>query len=120
MESDQINQQEIIDRIYRYTAHLMMRERRSALETRKILIEHGIDDHNAFTIVNNLKTQMSETRKEGARRNMFHGGLLCVGGILVTAATYTAASGGGIYIVASGAILFGAIRFIKGLASYYP
>jgi len=57
-----------------------------------------------------------ESKKEKANKDMLHGALWCVGGIIVTAITYSAASGGGTYIVAWGAILFGAIQFLKGLA----
>jgi hypothetical protein len=46
-----------------------------------------------------------------------YGGLWCVGGIIVTAVTYSAASGGGSYVVAWGAILFGAIQFFRGLTA---
>jgi hypothetical protein len=44
------------------------------------------------------------------------GGVICVIGILVTAATYSAAShGGGHYFVAWGAIVFGGFQFLRGL-----
>lgn len=49
---------------------------------------------------------------------MFHGAIWCIGGILVTFVTYAAAAnspGGGTYIVAWGAIIFGARRFFQGL-----
>jgi hypothetical protein len=51
-------------------------------------------------------------------RNMVVGGIWCVGGILVTVITYSAAASsptGGRYFVAWGAIIFGAIQFFKGL-----
>lgn len=44
------------------------------------------------------------------------GAIICVVGILITAVTYSAASGGGTYVVAWGAIVFGAVRFFKGLS----
>jgi len=47
-----------------------------------------------------------------AKRNIVVGGLWCLGGIVVTAATY---SSGGRYVVAWGAILFGGIQLIRGL-----
>ena len=50
-----------------------------------------------------------------ARRDMLVGGLWCLGGIAVTVLTYSAASGGGTYFVAWGAIVFGAIQFFRGL-----
>jgi hypothetical protein len=54
-----------------------------------------------------------------ARRNMREGGIWFIGGIIVTGFTYAGASGprGGVYVVAWGAILFGGIRFLRGLLS---
>jgi hypothetical protein len=46
---------------------------------------------------------------------MATGGVVCAVGVLVTAATYTAASAGGHYVIAWGAIVFGAFQFLKGL-----
>ncbi len=40
------------------------------------------------------------------------------GGIAVPLYTYSAAAGGGVYIVAWGAILFGGSQFLKGVAHY--
>jgi hypothetical protein len=53
--------------------------------------------------------------RAAANKNMLVGGLWCAGGILVTALTYSAASGGGSYVVAWGAIVFGGIQFFRGL-----
>jgi len=52
-----------------------------------------------------------------AKRKMKRGALWCVGGIAVTLLTYTLATGGGSYIVAWGAIIFGAIEFFQGYAA---
>lgn len=49
------------------------------------------------------------------KRRMLYGALWAVGGTLVTTITYSAASGGGVYIIAWGAILFGIIDFFVGL-----
>jgi hypothetical protein len=47
---------------------------------------------------------------------MITGAVICVIGIVVTAVSYSSASeGGGSYVVAWGAIIFGAIRFFRGL-----
>ena len=54
-----------------------------------------------------------------ARKNMLFGALWCGGGILVTALTYSAAASGpgdGSYVVAWGAIVFGALQFFRGVA----
>ncbi len=56
--------------------------------------------------------------KQGKRR-MLTGALWAIGGTVVTLFTYGAASnGGGSYVVAWGAILFGIIDFIRGFADY--
>ena len=53
----------------------------------------------------------------GGGRDMVVGAIWCIGGILVTALTYGAAAsspGGGRYVIAYGAIIFGAIQFLRG------
>lgn len=52
-----------------------------------------------------------------AQRDLLVGGVVCVIGVVVTVVTFSAASGpgGGRYVVAWGAILFGGIQFLKGL-----
>ena len=50
---------------------------------------------------------------------MLHGGFWCLGGILVTVFSYIGAANsrsGGTYIIAWGAIVFGAIYFLQGLS----
>jgi hypothetical protein len=46
------------------------------------------------------------------------GGGVAVAGGLITLATYSAASGGGIYVVTWGALVFGGDQFLKGLYQY--
>jgi hypothetical protein len=58
---------------------------------------------------------LPEKTKALGRKNMISGALWCIGGIIVTVATLNAASNGGTYIIAWGAILFGAVQFIQGL-----
>jgi hypothetical protein len=57
-----------------------------------------------------------KANRQAARKNMAIGSIWCIGGTLVTALTYQAASGGGHYVIAWGAIIFGAIQFLGGLA----
>ena len=62
------------------------------------------------------KPVATPTPHDTAMRNIVVGGMWCVGGIIVTAATYNAVKdSGGHYIIAWGAILFGGIQFLKGL-----
>jgi hypothetical protein len=54
--------------------------------------------------------------QSAAKRNMVFGGILFAVGLMITVGSYSAAEGGGgRYVVAWGAMIFGAIRFIYGL-----
>jgi hypothetical protein len=59
--------------------------------------------------------RIRDALRAAAERDMRVGGLWCLGGIVVTAVTYSAASGGGSYVIAWGAIVFGGIQFIRGV-----
>lgn len=52
-------------------------------------------------------------------KHMIYGFLWAAGGIIVTAVSYSAvAESGGTYVVAWGAVVFGAIEFLIGLVGY--
>jgi hypothetical protein len=53
-----------------------------------------------------------------AVRNMVIGALSFCGGIAVTVGTFIMAPPTGVFIVAWGAILFGAVQFIRGVLQY--
>jgi hypothetical protein len=58
--------------------------------------------------------------RAAAKRMMLFGALWCIGGIAVTAITYSMASespGGGTFVIAWGAILFGFVQFLRGLTA---
>jgi hypothetical protein len=82
----------------------------------EVLRAQGFDAATASAIVERADAAKNERRVAG-RRHMILGGVICAIGIVVTIATYTAAenAGGGSYVVAWGAIVFGAIRFVRGL-----
>jgi hypothetical protein len=57
--------------------------------------------------------------QSAAKRNMVFGGILFAVGLMITVGSYSsAADGGGRYIVAWGAMIFGALRFIYGLVRF--
>ena len=71
------------------------------------------------TAVKNTFDLQKRANREVARKNMAYGAIWCIGGTLVTALTYQAASeGGGHYIIAWGAIVFGGFQFLRGLAQF--
>ena len=59
-----------------------------------------------------------KSARVGAAKSLWIGIGLCVIGLVVTIASYNAASGGGKYLFAWGPILFGAIYFVRGLFHY--
>ena len=117
MENQNVEQQKAVNQIYEYAANHMVKEKKSAIETKNALIAQGLDEESASVVVANLEQQIKQAKKERANKDMLYGALWCIGGIIVTAITYSAASGGGTYVIAWGAILFGAIQFIKGVVN---
>lgn len=112
MENQDLEVQELVNKIYEYAADLMFEQKVSPSETKEILIEQGLAPEDADIVISNLQAQMRGV----ANKNMLYGALWCIGGLLVTALTYAAASeGGGTYVVTWGAVIFGAIQFFKGL-----
>jgi hypothetical protein len=86
---------------------------RAAVE--EVLRSWGFDAAAASAIVERAN-QLKDERRVAGRRHMIMGAVVCVIGIVVTAVSYSAAEGGGgSYVVAWGAIVFGAIQFFRGL-----
>jgi hypothetical protein len=81
------------------------------------LTDRGLDSEAATAVVRQLEQSKSEANKRAGEKNMLFGALWCIGGIAFTALTYRAAAnpGGGRFVVAWGAILFGGIQFVRGL-----
>ena len=86
-------------------------------EIQKGIMENGLDEEHSILIIKSLESKAKEIL-DAHDTNMIVGGLICTVGIAITLWTYSAAAtGGGSYIVAWGAILFGAIRFFRGLSN---
>lgn len=83
-----------------------------------------IQNQQVVTSTTNIAEAVAETPEDRQAlakkysRKMVSGILWAVGGTIVTAATYSAASHGGRYFIAWGAILFGIIDFFQGLAGW--
>ena len=114
-QREKIDQQEIVNQIYGFTADMLYNQKKSIEETKAALIENGLRAEDADVVIANLPNQYKQEKREAGNKNMLYGALWCVGGLLVTILTYSAASDGGTYFVAWGAVIFGAIRFFKGL-----
>ena len=114
-QREKIDQQEIVNQIYGFTADMLYNQKKSIEETKAALIENGLRAEEADVVIANLQNQYKQEKREAGNKNMLYGALWCVGGLLVTILTYSAASDGGTYVVAWGAVIFGAIQFFKGL-----
>ena len=114
-QREKIDQQEIVNQIYGFTADMLYNQKKSIEETKAALIENGLRAEDADVVIANLQNQYKQEKREAGNKNMLYGALWCVGGLLVTILTYSAVSDGGTYVVAWGAVIFGAIQFFKGL-----
>lgn len=101
--------------MYRFAADLMFEQKKTDVEVKQILVEQGLREEDAKIVISNLQAQMKEAKSKAADKNMLYGALWCIGGLLVTFLTYSAASGGGHYIVAWGAVVWGGWQFLKGV-----
>ena len=112
------DEQQAIDQIYNYAADQLINHNKSAYELRNELEQKGLDKESSARIVSDLEMQIEEARKAKAKKDINYGALWCFGGLAVTLFSYAAASGGGRYVMAWGAIIFGGIQLVKGLVNY--
>jgi hypothetical protein len=111
MENTGNGQEAAVTEFYNYAANLMINEKKSSGDIQTALIEKGLSENAAFTIVNNLENEFKNAKKEAAKKDMLYGALWCVGGTVATVAN--------IGFIFWGAIIFGGIQFIKGAANYF-
>lgn len=97
-------------------AHASMEEGYTISQVRSSFIEKGVDEEIAILVASDVSAIRQAARRKAGEKNMTIGGIWLAIGIAVSVATYVAAEGGGTYIVAWGAMVFGAIKFIRGLA----
>ncbi|GEM_PF-1058896 len=112
-----------IDKIYNYTFRQIVDWNKNPEKVKQKLLSKGLSVKEADVIIEHIlqqrneiekdKVAQRETKKEKANRDMLFGLLWLVGGIIVTYVSYLISFGG--YIITWGAILFGAIQFLKGL-----
>lgn len=65
-----------------------------------------------------VREQTPEALESEARRNMLYGMLWCIGGLAFSYISYYLTEAGGRYVVATGAIVWGALQALKGLGAY--
>jgi hypothetical protein len=114
MRDEQLSEEQMVEAVYAFSAD-HMKNGASDHQIRSMLVEKGLDPNDAATVVSNLSRLRSDAIREAGKKNMLYGAIWCIGGIVVTAATFSAARAGGSYVVAWGAIIFGAVQFFRGV-----
>ena len=112
----QVNEEQDLNQLSIYAADLLVNKDKNAVEVVNALKEKGMDEETATVLVSTLIEKIEDNQSSRANKDMIYGALWCIGGIVVTVFTYSASSGGDRYIVAWGAILFGAIQFFRGVS----
>ncbi|SES98103.1 hypothetical protein [Thalassotalea agarivorans] len=110
-------QDELVNQIYNHAA-VLMKNGKSRDDIVHSLVEQGVDTESANFVVSDLEKVRKQQKFEASKKNIGIGALWCLGGLAVTGATYSAASGGGTYVVAYGAVVIGAVQFLIGLVQY--
>ena len=103
------SQEKRIKMVYEHAAELM----KGGLSASKVevqLVEEGLEPELAALVMQQLWTLRHST----GNKNMLYGAFFLVGGLIVTGVTYLMAIEGEAYIIAYGAIIFGAIQFLRG------
>lgn len=114
-ESPHPSNEEVARAIYAFAAQ-QMRAGKSNVQVQQELEAKGLPPEAARAVIQRLSEVRTRARGNTATRDMVIGGVICLIGIIVTVATYSAASsGGGTYVVAWGAIIFGGWQFLRGL-----
>ena len=112
IEKDQgvtMDQQQAVNQVYEYAAHLLFKEEKSPTEVKRILMEQGLDEDSAGMVIGQLVSQMGKAKRNRARRDMFWGAVWCIGGTVATLSNFG--------FIFWGAIIFGGIQFFRGLVN---
>lgn len=104
-----------VQQVYDFAVNLLVEQDMNKQQAVATLQNEGLDYGVASLVVN----QVCESLQKEYGKHMFFGLLWLVGGIVVTVATYANAQGGGTYVVAWGAILYGGIQFLRCLFKYF-
>jgi hypothetical protein len=84
----------------------------------EIITKKGIPHETAMQFVNRAYTETDpETGvASSGSRDMLIGGLWIAGGLIITIGTYMLAENGGRYFITYGPVIYGVIRFFKGVS----
>jgi hypothetical protein len=91
MKKENDYQQEAVNEIYEYAANLLVKEKKSAIESKNALIAEGLDKESASVVVTKLERQIKDIKKVVANKgkDVLYGALWCIGGIVATVADFS-------------------------------
>ncbi len=113
-------QEKVIQELIGLTAHLMAKKT-SRKKISLALMERGASESVATEIIRVVDNARREAKRKQGAEDMQRGFWILVGGLVITGITYGIASGsgGGTYIVASGAMLVGGLYVIQGFLKLF-
>ncbi len=115
LRSDEPTEDQVVEQVYRYAAQ-QLNAGVAPSQVIQELVAGGLTKEDAAAVVRQMRQAQSKEKQEAGRKNMLYGALWCIGGLAVTFFSYqSATTGGGKYVIAWGAVIFGAIQFFQGL-----
>mgnify|MGYP007059382643 CR=1 FL=1 len=116
---------QLVEWAYSYAAQ-QMAQGFTMQQVQQELVTAGLPPKAAVAVVNSVRNQQTgQTNLSGPPRKQGHsssgvndmvvGAIIALIGIVITGVTFALAEGGGTFVVAYGAIIFGGIQFFKGL-----
>ena len=111
MQQTGTDQQQAVQELYNLAANLIVTEKKNTQQAKSVLVEKGLSEDAAYTIVRNVEDEIKKAKRDQAKKDITYGALWCVGGTIATVAN--------VGFIFWGAILFGGIQLIKGLVNYF-
>ncbi|MGL4632346.1 MAG: hypothetical protein ACRCVT_14185 [Leadbetterella sp.] len=93
--------------LYNYAADLLYSGNKNSHEVKSLLIEKGLSDADAKTMINDLQSEIQIAKKKQAQKDVLWGAVWCIGGLIGTFSNTG--------FIFWGAIVFGGIQLIKGI-----
>ena len=100
--------QDFVNKVYDYAVDLHTNQNMIWGEVKQELINIGLNQEDATTVVENLKGQESKAKHDAADKELRYGVLWAVGGVALTAIT-------GGTLIFWGAVVWGGWLILKGL-----
>jgi hypothetical protein len=109
MELNNNNSEQLVNQHAPFVAHLLLNQKMSAEEVKTTLVEKGVHHEAAVIVIENVQHQIKKAKKERGQKDMLYGALWFIGGTIATFAN--------IGFIFWGAMVFGAVQFIKGVVN---